>query len=281
MPSFSERQERDLRCNLCGGDRFKIVEDGEKPVCVWRCLRCGLVFVDPVPDSSYLATHYDEGYYADWMATQSAKRVKMWERRLKALERRCKKGSLLDVGCATGTFLQLAKESGWQIRGTEYSPYAAAFAKKFLKADIFCGHLMDARYDDASFDAVTFWHVLEHVTDPTRYLQEAYRILRPSGLLVIAVPNVNDYVMQAAYRIVKGQPLRLFSRGEREIHLFHFSAATLRAYLQKTGFTVIGIGPDYGITEYSKRLVNRIAVIGSHLTGIQAFNALEGYATRG
>jgi len=270
----------ETRCNLCDGSKFKIIEDEEKPYYVLKCLHCGLVFVDPVPDFSYLATHYDESYYADWMAAQQTKRLKMWDRRLKNIEKSSRKGRLLDVGCATGTFLQQAQSSGWEIRGTEYSPYAAAYAKDKLKADVFCGHLMDAHYDDSFFDVVTFWHVLEHVTDPTRYLQEAHRILKPAGLLVVAVPNVNDYPMQIAYRLVKRRALKLFSKDDREIHLFHFSAQTLQKYLQKTGYNSIRIAPDYGITEYSKRLINNIAVLFYYALGLKIFNALEGHATR-
>jgi 2-polyprenyl-3-methyl-5-hydroxy-6-metoxy-1,4-benzoquinol methylase len=269
------------RCNLCDGDRFRILEETEEPHLVLKCLHCGLVFVDPVPDLTDLSTHYDEDYYADWMMeAQKDKRLRMWRRRLKNLEKRCKSGFLLDVGCATGTFLKLAQNSGWEVRGTEYSAYAAKHAADLLRTDIFCGELMDARYEDAFFDVVTFWHVLEHVTNPTRYLQEARRILKPSGLLVIAVPNVHDYVMQVAYRIVKRRPLKLFSTGDREIHLFHFSADTLRAYLWKTGFVDIRIKPDYGITEYSKVAVNWVAVFLYYLTGVKVFNALEAYATR-
>lgn len=270
----------DVCCNLCGGEKFGIVEDAEEPYRVLKCLRCGLVFVNPVPDGSALASHYDERYYADWMAAQQAKRSKMWARRLKRLEKLSAKGRLLDVGCATGAFLQLAQDSGWKVHGTEYSPYAAQYAAEHLGTDIFCGELMDAAYDDASFDVVTFWHVLEHVSDPARYLAETRRILKPSGLLVVAVPNVNDYIMQAAYRIVKGRPVKLFSANDREVHLFHFSARTLKAYLRKTGFDGIHIMPDYGITEYSKKLVNFVAVAGYYCTGLKMFNALEAHATR-
>lgn len=268
------------QCNLCGGNSHSIIEDGERPYCVLKCHQCGLVFVDPVPDLSYLSMHYDANYYADWMDAQLTKRLRMWDRRLKTIERYRNKGRLLDVGCATGTFLQLAQNNGWEIRGTEYSPYAAKYAKDSLNADIFCGQLIDARYEEAFFDVVTFWHVLEHVTDPMRYLQETKRILKPSGLLVIAVPNVNDYLMQIAYRVVKRKPLKLFSKEDREIHLFHFSADTLRAYLQKTGFDNIRIMPDYGITDYSKKVVNHVAVACYYLTGLRVFNALDAYATK-
>ena len=210
-------------------NKFKIIEDDEKPYYVLKCLHCGLVFVDPVPDLSYLATHYDESYYADWMAAQQTKRLKMWDQEAeKRREKLAKKAACSMWDVQQGLFCNMAQNSGWEIRGTEYSHYAATYAKDNLKADIFCGHLVDAHYEDSFFDVVTFWHVLEHVHDPMRYLQEAHRILKPSGLLVIAVPNVNDYIMQIAYRFVKGRPLKLFSKDDREIHLYHFSDETLR-----------------------------------------------------
>jgi len=122
--------------------------------------------------------------------------------------------------------------------------------------------------------------VLEHVTDPTSYLQEAHRILKPSGLLVIAVPNVNNLVMKTVYRFVKGRPLKLFSRNDREIHLFHFSDDTLQCYLKKTGFQCRRIGPDHGIAEPYKKMVDAVAVAIYNLTGMKIFNSLEVHATR-
>jgi 2-polyprenyl-3-methyl-5-hydroxy-6-metoxy-1,4-benzoquinol methylase len=267
------------RCNLCGaGGRFEMIDESEKPFHVLKCAHCGLIFVDPVPELPLLANHYDASYYANWLGNQKEERQRMWGRRLKTIERLSRTGRLLDVGCATGAFLQLAQNNGWEIRGTEYSPYAAKFAGDLLKADIHCGHLMDARYEDSFFDVVTFWHVLEHLHDPMQYLQEAHRILKPSGLLVIAVPNVNDYIMQTAYRIVKGRPLKLFSKDDREIHLYHFSAETLREYLLKAGFECLKISPDYGITESSKKVVNAIAVAIYSITDLKIFNALEAHA---
>ena len=69
---------------------------------------------------------------------------------------------------------------------------------------------------------ITLWHVLEHTTSPMRTLQEVRKVLKPGGLLALAVPNLDDRLMQAVYRIVKGRKPRLFSIGDKEIHLFHF-----------------------------------------------------------
>lgn len=273
-------RDRAVACNLCGGERFQVLEDGEKPIYVLKCTNCGLVFVDPVPEPAWLAAHYDENYYADWTGAQQEKRLRMWRKRLDTIERLSPRGNLLDVGCATGTFLQLAQNSGWKVQGTEFSPYAASFARNLLKTDIFCGHLMDAGHEDASFDVVTCWHVLEHLPNPLQYLQEAHRILKSSGILVIAVPNVDDYIMKIAYRIVKRRPMKLYLPADREVHLFHFSAETLLMYLERTGFHCAGTYPDWGITETSKRLIHTAGVALYHLTGLRYFNALEVHAIR-
>jgi 2-polyprenyl-3-methyl-5-hydroxy-6-metoxy-1,4-benzoquinol methylase len=254
----------DIFCNLCGKRDFKVVEDDESPFQVLKCRRCGLVFVDPLPEPAVLAAHYDDNYYAEWMNSQKELRLRMWRKRLGNLEKYRQIGRILDVGCADGIFLKLAKKNGWEILGI----------------DIFCGDLFDAGYPDHSFDVVTLWHVLEHVIDPKRYFYEIHRILKPSGLLVVAVPNVNDWVMRVAYRIFKLRPLKLFSKNDREIHLYHFSPRTITAYLDKAGFRRLKLSPDYGIIQYSKKIVNFIAVAISNLTGLKLFNAFEVYALK-
>jgi 2-polyprenyl-3-methyl-5-hydroxy-6-metoxy-1,4-benzoquinol methylase len=270
----------DIQCNLCGRSHFKTIEDHEPPFKVIQCTYCKLVFVNPFPEKASLAEHYDENYYTEWLTTQSKSRLRMWERRLNKLERFEKRGSLLDVGCATGAFLELAKKRGWKVSGTELSPYAARYAENILGIPIFCGDLPDSPYPGGSFDVVTMWHVLEHVTDPANYLRKTYDLLKPNGLLVIAVPNVDDHIMRIAYQIVKGKRRMLFSKDEREVHLFHFSARTLKAYLEKTGYNCLRIGADFGEVNYLKKTVNMISVIFSQLTGTHMSNAIEVLARR-
>jgi len=268
----------EISCNLCGQKAFKVIEDDDPPFKVLQCEVCSLVFVYPIPDRTELEDHYDDRYYCDWINSQKESRIRMWIQRLNGLQRFPSRGKLLDVGCGEGTFLQLAKDGGWQISGTEVSTYAAKYAAKVSGADIFCGELPDAGYPKKSFDVVTMWHVLEHVRDPNGYLKEVHRILKLDGLLVIAVPNRNDLVMQIAYRVIKRRKMKLFSKDEREVHLYHFSARTIKAYLDKTGFEPLRLSPDFGIIEPSKRLINTISVIPYYLARIRIFNAIEIYA---
>jgi len=265
-------------CNLCGGIEFTTLEEDEPPFRVLKCRTCSLVFVHPVPDDQVLSSHYDEDYYDDWIHAQKDRRLTMWTKRLERLNAYGVKGHLLDVGCGDGAFLSLAQEQGWEVMGTEISPYAARYAGIRLGVNIFCGELTGAGFPDQSFDAVTLWHVWEHVTNPMVYLLEVRRILKPSGLMILAVPNVHDWFMQVAYRVVKGRPLKLFSKTDREVHLYHFSDTTIRTYLRKAGFRCLSIGPDFGTTDRRQKIINILALIPFYMTGASLFNAFEVHA---
>jgi len=144
-----------------------------------------------------------------------------------------------------------------------------------LGTEIYCGQLHQACFADDSFDVVTMWHVLEHVEDPKRCLTEVHRVLKPHGLLVLAVPNVNDLLMKFAYRIIKRRSLKLVSINDKEVHLYHFSPKTLHSYFDKTGFDCLRLSPDYGIVQFPKKLINWISVIPFYIAGFKIFNAIE------
>ena len=152
---------------------------------------------------------------------------------------------------------------------------------KRLGQNVFCGEIWDAGFNEQGFDVITLWHVLEHTTSPMRTLQEVRKVLKPDGLLVLAVPNLNDRLMQAAYRIVKGRKPSLFSIGDKEIHLFHFSVRSLRLLLEKTGFTCVKVGPDFGVVEVSKQLINSLAAVLFYSMGVHWYNSIQVFAHRG
>jgi SAM-dependent methyltransferase len=245
------------------------------------CADCGLVYVTPIPDGVELFRHYNQDYYAEWISSQREKRERMWTRRLKGIERLTPKGSILDVGCGEGLFLEQAQKNGWRVYGTDISAYAVEFASKRLGQTVFCGEIWDAGLNGQSFDVITLWHVLEHTPSPMRTLQEVRKALKPDGLLVLAVPNLDDRLMQAAYRLVKGCQPRLFSIRDREIHLLHFSIRSLRFLLEKTGFACMETGPDFGVVELPKRLINYVAAALFRLTGVHWYNSIQVVARRG
>jgi 2-polyprenyl-3-methyl-5-hydroxy-6-metoxy-1,4-benzoquinol methylase len=141
------------------------------------------------------------------------------------------KGALLDIGAGTGDFLAAAKVAGWQVYGTEPNQKAKTIAEQKgikLMADT-------ATFESHSFDAITMWHVLEHVYDPQAQIAELKRLLKPGGTIMIAVPNFNSYDAKyygefwAAYDVPR--------------HLWHFSKTSIEKLVASQGLTLKQILP--------------------------------------
>lgn len=131
------------------------------------------------------------------------------------------KGSLLDIGAGTGDFLFVAKQNDWKIVGVEPSEKAKAIAIK--KGISFVENTNDL--EDNSFDVISMWHVLEHVPDLNIQIKELKRLLKPSGTLIIAVPNFKSFDANhygkfwAAYDV--------------PIHFWHFSKTAIKLLFEK------------------------------------------------
>jgi SAM-dependent methyltransferase len=210
------------------------------------CGGCGLLYTRPVPGTDELRSLYDEDYAPYYRAERQSKsgparafsvkglttifhRTTQWDRRL-ALRRR-RPGRILDIGCGSGDFLFSLKELGWEVYGTDSSPVGYGMAEaRGIHAH--CGDLAGAHFPDAFFDAVTLWHVLEHVPDPLRQLAEVRRILKDDGTLIVEVPNRDSLTFSLC-----GEK---WSCLDIPRHLQHFTAATLDAVLRKAGFTRVG-----------------------------------------
>ncbi len=267
-------------CPVCPAAPVRTVEAVEPPYRVLRCQGCGLVYVDPAPAAASLSQHYSRDYYVEWVTSQANKRCHMWASRLEAIARVTPVGRLLDVGCGDGVFLRLAQSNGWQVDGSEISAWAAEHASRNLGRPVFCGEVWDAGFPAGSFDVVTLWHVLEHTPSPLRVLEEVRRVLKPAGQLVVAVPNVDDRIMQVAYRIVKRRKPHLFSVADKELHLYHFSVVSLKRLLDKAGFACVEAGPDFGIVELPKKLINYAAVALSRCFKVHWYNSIRMTARR-
>jgi len=266
------------KCALCGSVRWRTRESVDD-FRVVEC-ECGLVFVTPQPATAALVGAYDDAYYTGWRE-QSRARTRLWQRRLAVVAAAAgRTGRLLDVGCATGDFLVIARDAGRQVSGTEFSP-AGTRAAVSRGLDVKLGELWEAGFATAAFDVVTAWHVLEHARDPRRVLEECHRLLPPGGTLVLAVPNVDERFFALAYRLARGRPERLFDPRDREVHLFHFSARTLAALVDSVGFTVRRVGFDHGAAIVGPKLwINRVAAAWFGATGVNWGLGLELVAVR-
>ncbi|MBA4276780.1 class I SAM-dependent methyltransferase [Flavobacterium sp.] len=132
-----------------------------------------------------------------------------------------KKGKILDIGAGTGEFLSVAKNDGWKTIGVEPSDRAKSIAKNkgisFVEAT--------SELEDHSFDLISMWHVLEHVPDLDKQIKELKRLLKPTGTLIIAVPNFKSY--DASYYG------KFWAAYDVPIHFWHFSKTAIKLLFEK------------------------------------------------
>ncbi len=206
------------------------------PYQIVRCLHCGLLYMNPrMTEREYRDFYRSSKYYDDhqYDSILFGERLPKFVRRIQTLARyKPSRGTLLDIGTATGEFLNLAREDGWQVFGTEVSEFAARKAKELYNIDVFTGTLDQAPFSPHSFDIIHLSHVLEHVPSPRSTVRMAKRLLRPGGYLIIEVPfqfgNGFDFL---ARRIGRSHPYKDPSFH----HVYFYSPKTLRRILRKEG----------------------------------------------
>ncbi|PIR20608.1 MAG: hypothetical protein COV45_05260 [Deltaproteobacteria bacterium CG11_big_fil_rev_8_21_14_0_20_47_16] len=227
-----------LKCIVCSKDeplqlRHQCSHRPAKGYSLYYCSKCGCGRTDPFPEQEEVNKLYSTTTYR---ADQGIRFIKPMEvlvrqfrrQRWQRIRQYIPKGSLLDVGCAGGYFLDFLREKGWKVAGVEVNEAMARHAREHYGIDVRSEGLEKAAFPSESFDVVTIYHVLEHIPNPDQTLQECYRILRPGGLLVIAVPNSESW--QASATGSKWFHLDV------PHHLHHFSARGLKALVNQNGF---------------------------------------------
>lgn len=141
------------------------------------------------------------------------------------------KGKILDIGAGTGDFLLEAKNKNWETVGVEPNEKAKSIAIK--KGVLFADTI--EKLESNSFDVITLWHVLEHVPDVVHQVAELKRLLKPSGTLIIAVPNFKSFDANyyksfwAAYDVPR--------------HLWHFSKTAIEKLFDKQNMNLVAVKP--------------------------------------
>ena len=141
------------------------------------------------------------------------------------------KGKILDIGAGTGDFLAFVKQNGWQTIGSEPSQKAREIAIK--KGVDFVNEISEL--DNQSFDVITMWHVLEHVPDLEKQVQELKRLLKPNGTLIVAVPNFKSF--DANYY------KEFWAAYDVPIHFWHFSKKAIKLLFEKENMKLIDVLP--------------------------------------
>jgi SAM-dependent methyltransferase len=232
---------------------------------VVRCHSCGLVFLDPLPkdeeiEARYLDPNYPLSAYFKHMAAGYEHRaeVEPYQKGLELAE--CLlggQGRVLDIGCSTGVFLDLARKRGWETVGVEISPHFVAYARSTFGLEVYQGRLRDQNFKLESFDLITMWDFLEHVRDPLWYLKEAYRLLREGGLVLVLTPNEHSLLKKTTFlshRATLGRWGYAVGVVYDLHHLYYFSDRTLKELLARAGLKVLHIRKE---ETYLERIIGR------------------------
>jgi ubiquinone/menaquinone biosynthesis C-methylase UbiE len=270
-------------CPICGEAGLSTI-DGDANLCA--CAPCQYIFDNPRPRLEDLIAFYSQpGKYASWLAEEHG-RDALWKRRLKKLLRYGKPGSLLDVGAGIGQFLHFARPHFSVVAGTEVSRSAVEIAERKYGVSLILGELEAVDFGAEQFDNITVFHVLEHVPNPRSVIEKCQRLLRPDGILVVAVPNDVRSAKAKVKHLLKSMGIGRFQKlGDwglpkialdgslAEIHLSHFTAESLRRLLERCGFTVLRDSLD---PYYSSRGMVK-ARHAAYYLGCRTLKSLSGF----
>lgn len=237
------------QCPVCQSTRFNDflrVKDhtvSQAEFQIVACASCGFKFTNPRPSAEEIGQYYESADYIshhdearDLMSTTyNQVRNHTTQQKIKLLDRAVgKKGNLLDVGSGAGFFLSQAKAAGWKVSGTEPDAQARALGQSRVGEDIY-ETIDDLFFTAKEYDAITMWHVLEHVHRLNKTMDWLHQHLAEKGKLFIAVPNPESDDARtfeknwAAYDVPR--------------HLYHFSKNAMRQLAEKNGFRVQEILP--------------------------------------
>jgi len=223
-----------LKCS----DHFLTQED----FIIQKCNNCGFLFTNPRPFVNELGNYYKSEEYISHSNTNKGlvnsiyQKVRQFtlKKKYKLVSNFHDKGSILDIGCATGEFLNIFKENNWEVRGIEPDENARKMAVSNYDLNIGVEDDIET-IESNSFDVITMWHVLEHVSHLNERISQIKRLLKNNGILVVAVPNCNSKDAKiykefwAAYDVPR--------------HLYHFSQDTIKPLFEKHNFELQKIKP--------------------------------------
>ncbi len=234
---------------------------------VWKCSNCTLRFTQNVPSEENIAAYYRSADYVSHSDTKEGLVNRLYhfvrsftlhtKRNLVKKVTMLQQGVLLDVGAGTGAFLNRMKQAGWNVTGLE--PDEIARGKALSNYDLRLEELKKIEnLVGETFDAITLWHVLEHVHDLHGYLEKFAEILKPTGRLIVAVPNYTSYdanvyeAYWAAYDVPR--------------HLYHFSPKSMEVLLEQKGFVLEAVKPMWFDSFYVSMLSEKYRPQGNTLS---------------
>jgi 2-polyprenyl-3-methyl-5-hydroxy-6-metoxy-1,4-benzoquinol methylase len=240
-----------------------------------NCLSCGFKFTNPRPEDSIIGKYYKSESYISHSNTRKGLISTLYhlvrnytlKKKLKLVSKHVSRGTIIDFGCGTGMFLKTCLDAGWKTYGMEPDGGARKIASE-NQVETFSGIKdLGTGLGNQKVDAITLWHVLEHVNNLEEALGFFHSSLNPNGVLVIAVPNYLSY--DASYY------KEFWAAYDVPRHLYHFDISTITLLLKNNGFKLIETQPMKFDSVYVSMLsekykAGRIRYFNAFLTGLRS-----------
>src|ERR1035437_9854168 len=239
-------------CPVCNYDKFNPFLScidytvSRETFNVVQCDSCGFRFTNPRPDEKEIGNYYQGEQYISHSDTKKGIVNKLYQivrnytikQKIKLINKltspELTSRNILDIGCGTGEFLNACKENGWKITGVEPSEIARKNAKqKYNIIPLPQEKLFEI--NGKKFNVVTLWHVLEHIHQLDKTIEQISKIISDDGRLIIAVPNCNSFDAKkyGAYWAAWDLPR----------HIFHFTKKDIETVFKKYGFELTEVLP--------------------------------------
>jgi 2-polyprenyl-3-methyl-5-hydroxy-6-metoxy-1,4-benzoquinol methylase len=268
-------------CPVCGSTDINpllTVKDhsvSKEEFVVWQCSNCSLRFTQDVPDEVSIGKYYQSTDYISHSNTSKGLINKLYQRvRNYTLNQKAnliigqtvRWGRILDLGAGIGAFVNTMQQKGWEIIGIEPDEGARIQAKNLFNIELKETNALN-ELSENSFDAITLWHVLEHVHQLHPYVERLKSTLKPNGKIFIAVPNYQslDSSLYKSYWAAYDVPR----------HLYHFPPQAIRVLMEKHGLRVVAKKPMWFDSFYisllsSKYKNGKANWIGAGLSGLRS-----------
>lgn len=208
-----------------------------------NCLACGFKFTNPRPPDSEIGRYYKSENYISHTNTNKGVISKLYhmvrnytlKKKINLVSKHVSRGTIIDYGSGTGMFLNVCKHAGWKVYGMEPDEDARKISSQISVSSFPDKLRLKEALGSGKANAITLWHVLEHVNDLQESLSFFYEHLNTDGVLIIAVPNYLSYdaihykEYWAAYDVPR--------------HLYHFDIKTIDLLLSSAGFKLIETQP--------------------------------------
>jgi 2-polyprenyl-3-methyl-5-hydroxy-6-metoxy-1,4-benzoquinol methylase len=244
---FYPKHVRMRACPVCGSKKSQIVffKDGGNYV---KCEKCTMIFPNPVFKEASLREFYEivDSGQAKLAVSESAFYREIYSKGLRTITNFVKPSTILDVGCGSGFFLDIAKEKKWITTGDELNQSDAKIARSHGHR-VFTDRIEEIDFKKEKFSAITLWDVFEHIVDGRPFLKTLSKLLTPEGVVFMQIPNSGSL----AARIMQEKCNMFHTLG----HVSLYNPDTIERMAKRSGFKIV----------HMETVISEIAVMNNYL----------------